>query len=164
MCELVLIEPYYNDRSLDLGYNGNHALSLMLMAQEEGEMLGTLAKRNILPRETCLKCGGNHFVKDCLMEALEKIKRKFAWPRVLHHCRNCNIEHLAKDCSSKPRYSGSQTKTFNLVDVVQEPSNSKRNLLRARTGNQMTDKIAGTLGAKKKHKRRSKKNKSSVIA
>ncbi|WP_286497653.1 hypothetical protein, partial [Escherichia coli] len=69
----------------------------------------------------CFHCGGDHWARECPRD-----KPGMAWPRVERFCPGCHIDHLSKDCPSKPakQDDGPPTSSPNIVEVIQSPPTS----------------------------------------
>ena len=69
-----------------------------------------------------------------LSKSTKKVNREPLWPQVLRFCGGYGIDHLSKDCPTKPKETGAQGKTvLNYVEVIEETNESERILLRVIT-------------------------------
>ena len=94
------------------------------------------------------------------MEASEKGNREPPWPRVLRYRGGCGIDHLSRDCPSKPKDTGTQGKaTLHYVEIVEEPADNETIPLRVvtRAQAQQQDQQPEKEEIKKKPRRRTRR-------
>ena len=116
-------EGYYTDGI----YEEEITQSLMTMGLGRGRSQDAFARRNLGQNGACYRCAGDHFIRDCPIEASEKGNREPPWPRVLRYCGGCGIDHLSRGCSNKPKEIGTQGKaTLHYVEIIKEPEENEQ--------------------------------------
>ena len=110
-------EGYYTDGV----YEEEITQSLMTMGLGRGRVQDSYARRNPGQNGACYRCSGDHFIRDCPIEASEKGNREPPWPRVLRYHGGCGIDHLSKDYPNKPKETGTQGKAkLHYVEIIKE--------------------------------------------
>ncbi|MCO5577323.1 hypothetical protein L7F22_031151 [Adiantum nelumboides] len=132
--DLVPVGTYYeeeynfNDYYSDPIYDDHQ--QLMMVGQRPPNNYGRVQPsigrgRNPPPQGLgpCFKCGSmDHWARDCPKETQPHVD----WPRVERHCPGCHVDHLSKDCPSKPvaATAGPSTSSLNFVEIIPSPSTS----------------------------------------
>ncbi|MCO5588037.1 hypothetical protein L7F22_041991 [Adiantum nelumboides] len=167
-------EYNYNDYYSDPIYD-DHQQQLMMVGQRPPNNYGRVQPgigrgRNPPPQGSgpCFKCGSmDHWARDCPKETQPHMD----WPKVERYCPGCHVDHLSKDCPSKPvaAMAGPSTSSLNFVEIIPSPSTSgidEAASLRVVTRSQAKNgiPIANDDQARPspKKKRRKKKNQKSV--
>ena len=75
----------------------------------------------------CFRCQGDHWVRDCPIDQEEKAQSRgvsTSWPRVIRHCADCGIEHLAKNCPPKTVEKSFNPTSLGIIEVIPSPATS----------------------------------------
>ena len=82
--QIVPSIPYGEEGYYTKGVYGDKLTqSVMTMGIGRGRTPDAFARCNLGSNGTCYICGGDHFIRDCPIEASEKGNREPLWPQVL---------------------------------------------------------------------------------